>query len=140
MMGLIKIAGVSAALAAGFVAVANLPQEANAAPAPAALAAPAPALVQVRLPEEPAAAQPKLRLGQDETKPADPCAGQAWPYISPACMAGDDRRPARRIRVIGAGADAGAAIERAAPTAAKVAGSKAVPVESAALQAPAPRR
>lgn len=148
MMGLIKIAGLSAALAAGFVGLANLPQEAKAAPAgTAALAAvpaglPAPATA-ARLPQDPVAARPELRLRRDDAGPSEACARETWPYISPACMA--ERRPARRVRVIDPDT-ALAPAPAAAPVAAPVAASgnearpEAKPVPARKRSAAAPRR
>lgn len=93
MLGLFKAVGVSAVLAAGVVALANEPQRAEAAPLPTA------ALEQVS--NAAPKTEPQPNAHRDETKP-NPCEGQTWPYISPACMAPESGRPARKVRIISA--------------------------------------
>jgi hypothetical protein len=91
VFGMFKIVGVSAALAAAVVAIANEPQRAEAAPIPTA------ALEQMSSAEPKVEPQPKV--SQDEVKP-NPCAGLTWPYVSADCMTPQPVRPARKVRVI----------------------------------------
>ncbi len=96
-----KFAALGLAVAAGTVALVEIPFTSRAAAASPALVEPA-RVQEARLPES-VAPRPRLVPGTDaarERKPADACADQVWPYISPACASRDDGRPMRKVRVI----------------------------------------
>ncbi len=94
MFALFKAVGLSAVLAAGVVALANEPQRAEAAPIPTAAH------------EQVSGAAPKVepQAHREQAKPQS-CADQAWPYITPDCMAPAQHRPQRQVRIITAETD-----------------------------------
>ncbi len=91
-----KIAALGLTVAAGTIALAELPLAAR-----ASAASPALPIVEARLPE---AIAPRLEVAPGlrpaPAKPAGACADQAWPYISPDCATRDDGRPIRQVRVV----------------------------------------
>jgi hypothetical protein len=109
MFSTIKIAGLSAILAAGVVAALDFPQASAAAPVPTKA-------FNDRLAQADAATVPAQRVriatqAMAETSPASTagskgdrlvtaaadCAGQAWPNIARDCLAPADGTPARKV-------------------------------------------
>jgi len=101
MFGLLRIAGLSAVLSAVLVTAFDRSAATQASPA-------AQAKVLDRLPQgegEPAKARAAGRDlaapgSRDAQRPAAGCAGQAWPYIAPACVTAADGAPVRAARLI----------------------------------------
>jgi hypothetical protein len=103
MFGLVKIAGMSAVLAAGLVTLSEMPRAAvpgkaytdrvavEGEAAPQALAYAAPRATPVA--SESAQGE---RKGDRQQRPTDACSRQVWPHVTPSCMA----EGGRNVRVV----------------------------------------
>ncbi|KAA2234120.1 hypothetical protein [Salinarimonas soli] len=129
-----RYAGLAAFIAAATVALVEVPIAGQAAAAGAPARA---AIREVRLPETVPAAPRLAPAGPD--RPAA-CAGQAWPYITPACAIREDGRPIRNARLITAADAVTPSIVAPAEVAPAAAAVTAAPAKPAAEPARAPAK